>query len=79
MHMRVAKIREVVGQRSHMFRVLLRALFVGEQSFETSGVLVHAGDPHLLFAGLMVLRCFEQVWCHLMQWKVDLAFQGAVQ
>ena len=51
---RVDMIRKVDGQWSHMFRVLLRTLFLGDNSFESAGVLLYAGGPHLLFARLSI-------------------------
>ncbi len=49
---RVSLIQEVVGQWSHMLRLLLRETFLGQQSFETAGVLLYVDAPHLFFARL---------------------------
>ena len=48
---RTTVIRYIVGGRSRMLRDLLRAAFLGEETFE-SGVLVHLGGPRLFFARL---------------------------
>jgi hypothetical protein len=49
---RTSVIHTVVGQWSRMLRVLLRAAFLGPQSFERAGVVLYVDGPQLFFARL---------------------------